>query len=60
MKKLLSLVAVALVSLPVSAETIRSSQPIVKDYSLAAMGCMILLDCYEGIEKDFSRQRLWR
>jgi hypothetical protein len=51
MKKLVSLLSVALLALPVSAESIKASHPVVKDYSISAMGCMILLDCYEGIEK---------
>jgi len=51
MQKLLTLAAATLLTLPVAAESIKPSHPIVKDYSIAAMGCMILLDCYEGIEK---------
>ena len=51
MKKLLTLLATTLLTFPVVAETIQSSHPVVKDYSIAAMGCMILKDCYEGVEK---------
>lgn len=51
MRKLFTLVAATLLSLPVAAESIQGSHPVVKDYSISAMGCMILLDCYEGVEK---------
>ena len=52
MKKLLTAIGLSLtLTFPVAAESIKASHPVVKDYSLAAMGCMILLDCYEGIEK---------
>jgi hypothetical protein len=52
MKKILSVLALTtMFSFQVSAETIQKSHPQVKDYSVAAMGCMILLDCYEGIDK---------
>ena len=52
MKKLLTAIGLSLsLTFPVAAETIQRSHPQVKDYSAAAMGCMILLDCYEGIEK---------
>ena len=51
MKKLIPLLSSILLALPVNAESVKSSHPVVKDYSIAAMGCMILLDCYEGVEK---------
>jgi len=52
MKKLLTAIGLSLsLTFPVAAETIQRSHPQVKDYSAAAMGCMILLDCYEGIDK---------
>ncbi len=52
MKKLFTTIGLSLtLTFPVVAETIQKSHPQVKDYSIAAMGCMILLDCYEGIEK---------
>ena len=52
MKKLLTAIGLSLtLTFPVAAETIQKTHPQVKDYSIAAMGCMILLDCYEGIEK---------
>ena len=52
MKKLLTAIGLSLTLVaPVTAESIKASHPVVKDYSIAAMGCMILLDCYEGIEK---------
>ena len=52
MKKLLTAIGLSLtLTFPVAAESIKASHPVVQDYSIAAMGCMILLDCYEGIEK---------
>jgi len=51
MKKLIPFISSILLALPVNAESIIKSHPVVKDYSVAAMGCMILLDCYEGVEK---------
>jgi hypothetical protein len=36
---------------PVFANSLEPKQPTVKPYSLAAMGCMILLECTEGVEK---------
>jgi hypothetical protein len=51
MKKFFSILSVALLSLPVSAESLTKTQPTVKPYSLSAMGCMILLECTEGVEK---------
>jgi len=52
MKKLLATLALTL-SLTSSAfgESLVPKQPTVKPYSLAAMGCMILLECTEGVEK---------
>ena len=47
MKKLLTICASLVLSLP----TIVKAEPIVKDYSMDAMGCMILLDCTKGIDR---------
>ena len=52
MKKILTAIGLSLtLTLPATSETLQKSHPQVKDYSIAAMGCMILLDCYEGIDK---------
>ena len=52
MKKILTAIGLSLtLALPATSETLQKSHPQVKDYSIAAMGCMILLDCYEGIDK---------
>ena len=52
MKKLLATIGLTLSLItPVSAESIIKTQPTVKAYSLNAMGCMILLECTEGVEK---------
>ena len=52
MKKLLTTISLSLsLALPTSANTIVKKQPTVPAYSLAAMGCMILLECTEGVEK---------
>ena len=52
LKKILMLSsALLLASNPVNANSLESSQPTVKPYSTAAMGCMILLECTEGVEK---------
>lgn len=52
MKKLLTTIGLSLsLILPASAEKIARKQPTVPAYSLAAMGCMILLECTEGVEK---------
>ncbi len=52
MKKLLTAISLSLsLALPTSANTIVKKQPTVPAYSLAAMGCMILLECTEGVEK---------
>jgi hypothetical protein len=45
MKKLLAVCASLFLSLPAIAE------PVVKDYSMDAMGCMILLECANGIKR---------
>jgi hypothetical protein len=52
MKKLLATVGLSLSLIsPVFANSLEPKQPTVKAYSLAAMGCMILLECTEGVEK---------
>ena len=52
MKKVLTTLGLLLTfTLPVSAEKILKSQPTVPAYSAAAMGCMILLECTEGVEQ---------
>ena len=52
MKKLLTAIGLSLTLItPLSATTIPKKQPTVAPYSLAAMGCMILLECTEGVEK---------
>jgi len=52
MKKLFTSIGLTLTLItPVSAESIVKTQPTVKPYSLSAMGCMILLECTEGVEK---------
>lgn len=52
MKKALAKIGLILtLALPASASSLISKQPTVKPYSLEAMGCMILLECTEGIEK---------
>lgn len=52
MKKLIAAIGLSLsLVLPASAEKIAKKQPTVPAYSLAAMGCMILLECTEGVEK---------
>jgi hypothetical protein len=52
MKKLLTAIGLSISLIaPVSAESIIKTQPTVKAYSLNAMGCMILLECTEGVEK---------
>jgi hypothetical protein len=45
MKKLLAVCASLFLSLPAIAE------PVVKDYSMDAMGCMILLECSKGVDR---------
>ena len=52
MKKILASVGISLsLTFPVFANSLEPKQPTVKPYSLAAMGCMILLECTEGVEK---------
>jgi len=52
MKKLLTAIGLSVsLILPVSADKLVKTQPTVKSYSFAAMGCMILLECNEGVEK---------
>ena len=59
MKKLLTAIGLSLsLVLPASAEKIVKKQPTVPPYSLAAMGCMILLECTEGVEKLTSESEL--
>ena len=59
MKKLLTTIGLLLsLVLPASAEKIVKKQPTVPAYSLAAMGCMILLECTEGVEKLTSESEL--
>jgi len=58
MKKIISIVSSLLLTLPVSAETILKKQPTVQPYSLAAMGCMILLECTEGVEQLTPQSKL--
>ena len=58
MKKFLAVASSLLLSLPVSANTIVKKQPTVPPYSLAAMGCMILLECTEGVEQLTPQSKL--
>lgn len=52
MKKFLTTLGLSLsLFSPVFANSLEPKQPTVKPYSLAAMGCMILLECTEGVEK---------
>ena len=52
MKKLFAAIGLSLTLIgPAYADKLLSNQPTVKPYSLAAMGCMILLECTEGVEK---------
>ena len=52
MKKVLTTLGLLLTfTLPVNAEKLLKNQPTVPAYSAAAMGCMILLECTEGVEK---------
>ena len=51
MKKLLTAIGLSLtLAIPVFAET-TVKDPEVKPYSLNALGCMILLECKNGIER---------
>lgn len=58
MKKFFAIASSLLLSLPVSANTIVKKQPTVSPYSLAAMGCMILLECTEGVEQLTPQSKL--
>jgi len=52
MKKILTAIGLSLTLVsPVYADKLLSNQPTVKARSLAAMGCMILQECTEGVEK---------
>ena len=52
MKKFLTAIGLSLTLIsPVYSSAILKNQPTVKANSLAAMGCMILLECTEGVEK---------
>jgi hypothetical protein len=52
MKKFIAAIGVTLsLSFPAYADKLLSTQPTVKPYSAEAMGCMILLECTEGLEK---------
>ena len=52
MKKLLTAFGLSLTLVsPAYADKLLSKQPTVPPYSPAAMGCMILLECTEGVEK---------
>jgi len=42
----------------VKAESVMKKQPTVSPYSLAAMGCMILLECTEGVEQLTPQSKL--
>ena len=61
MKKLLTTIGLSLSLLsPVFANSLEPKQPTVKPYSLAAMGCMILLECTEGVEKLASNSEVFK
>jgi hypothetical protein len=52
MKKFIAAIGITLtLTLPAYADKLLNTQPTVRPYSLEAMGCMILLECTEGIEK---------
>ncbi len=52
MKKALAEIGLLLtLALPASASSLQHKQPTVRPYSLESMGCMILLECDEGVEK---------
>ena len=52
MKKILTLIGLSLtLAFPAVANSLEPKQPTVRPYSLEAMGCMILLECTEGLEK---------
>jgi hypothetical protein len=58
MKKFLTVVSSLLLAFPASANTIVKKQPTVPPYTPAAMGCMILLECTEGLEKLTPQSKL--
>ena len=58
MKKFLAIASSLLFTIPVSANTIVKKQPTVPPYSPAAMGCMILLECTEGVEQLTAQSKL--
>jgi hypothetical protein len=58
MKKFLTVVSSLLLAFPASANTIVKNQPTVPPYTAAAMGCMILLECTEGLEKLTPQSKL--
>lgn len=52
MKKFIATLGITLsLTLPAYADKLLSTQPTVRPYSTEAMGCMILLECTEGLEK---------
>ena len=52
MKKLLTSFGLILsLAFPAIASSLEPKQPTVRPYSAEAMGCMILLECTEGVEK---------
>ena len=52
MKKIFTSIGLVLsLALPAIASSLEPKQPTVRPYSAEAMGCMILLECTEGIEK---------
>ena len=52
MKKLLTAIGLSLsLILPAIANSLEKKQPTVSPYSPSAMGCMILLECTEGVEQ---------
>jgi hypothetical protein len=52
MKKLLTAFGLSLtLAFPTFANSIEKKQPTVPAYSLAAMGCMILRECTQGVEQ---------
>ncbi len=52
MKKFLATIGLSLTLVtPAYADKLLSKQPTVPAYSLAAMGCMILRECTEGVEQ---------
>lgn len=58
MRKFLAIASSLLFTIPVSANTIVKKQPTVPPYSPAAMGCMILLECTEGVEQLTAQSKL--